>query len=105
MSRRSGSGPRVRPGRRATFSWRSAGASRTSTGARLAPRAPQAGPRAGAAPGVRRWTRSCCRATVRTMIPFRVAFVLGRPRFVHGDENLERGLALARTVEADLVVL
>jgi predicted amidohydrolase len=39
------------------------------------------------------------------MIPFRVAFVQGRPRFGHGEENLERGLALARTVEADLVVL
>ena len=39
------------------------------------------------------------------MIPFRVAFVQGRPRFGHAEENLERGLALARTVEADLVVL
>lgn len=39
------------------------------------------------------------------MIPFRVAFVQGRPRFGHGEENLERGLALARTVEADLVVI
>jgi predicted amidohydrolase len=39
------------------------------------------------------------------MIPFRVAFVQGRPRFGKPEENLERGLALARTVEADLVVL
>ena len=41
----------------------------------------------------------------RRMIPFRVAFVQGRPRFGRGEENLERGIALARTVEADLVVL
>ena len=39
------------------------------------------------------------------MIPFRVAIVQGRPHFGKGEENLERGLALARTVEADLVVL
>ena len=39
------------------------------------------------------------------MIPFRVAFVQGKPRFGQGEENLERGLALARTVRADLVVL
>jgi len=39
------------------------------------------------------------------MIPFRVAFVQGRPRFGHGEENLERALALARTVAADLVVI
>jgi predicted amidohydrolase len=39
------------------------------------------------------------------MISFRVAFVQGRPRFGHGEENLERALELARTVEADLVVL
>jgi len=36
---------------------------------------------------------------------FRVAFVQGRPRFGQPQENLERGLALARTVEADLVVI
>jgi predicted amidohydrolase len=36
---------------------------------------------------------------------FRVAFVQGRPRFGRADENLERGLELAATVEADLVVL
>jgi predicted amidohydrolase len=39
------------------------------------------------------------------MVAFRVAFVQGRPRFGSGEENLERGLALARTVDADLVVL
>ena len=32
------------------------------------------------------------------MIPFRVAFVQGRPRFGKSEENLERGLTLARTV-------
>jgi predicted amidohydrolase len=36
---------------------------------------------------------------------FRVAFVQGRPRFGRVDENLERGLALAAGVPADLVVL
>jgi len=36
---------------------------------------------------------------------FRIAYVQGRPRFGHVEENLERGLALAATVEADLVVL
>jgi predicted amidohydrolase len=36
---------------------------------------------------------------------FRVAFVQGKPRFGHPAENLERGLALAATVDADLVVL
>jgi len=36
---------------------------------------------------------------------FRVAFVQGRPRFGRTAENLERGLALARDVAADLVVL
>lgn len=36
---------------------------------------------------------------------FRIAVVQGRPRFGHTEENLERGLALAATVEADLVVL
>ncbi len=39
------------------------------------------------------------------MIPFRVAFVQGRPRFGRPQENLEHGLALAATVTADLVVL
>src|SRR5262245_16808323 len=39
------------------------------------------------------------------MIRFRVAFIQGRPRFGKGEENLERGLALARTVDADLVVI
>ena len=39
------------------------------------------------------------------MIPFRVAFVQGRPRFGKSEENLERGLTLARKVEADLVVI
>ena len=39
------------------------------------------------------------------MISFRVAFVQGRPRFGHPEENLERGLELARTVPADLVVI
>jgi 5-aminopentanamidase len=39
------------------------------------------------------------------VIPFRVAFVQGRPRFARPAENLERGLALAATVPADLVVL
>ena len=36
---------------------------------------------------------------------FRVAFVQGRPSFGRTDENLERGLALAENVGADLVVL
>jgi predicted amidohydrolase len=35
----------------------------------------------------------------------RIAFVQGRPRFGQPRENLERGLALAATVAADLVVL
>jgi predicted amidohydrolase len=39
------------------------------------------------------------------MASTRVAFVQGRPRFGHPEENLERGLALAAGVEADLVVL
>lgn len=39
------------------------------------------------------------------MNAFRIAFVQGRPRFGATDHNLESGLALARTVEADLVVL
>ena len=39
------------------------------------------------------------------MASFRVAFVQGAPRFGRTDENLERGLALASGVEADLVVL
>jgi len=39
------------------------------------------------------------------MIRFRIAYVQGRPRFGRPQENLERGLAMARTVEADLVVL
>lgn len=39
------------------------------------------------------------------MTPFRVAFVQGRPIFGETQRNLERGLALARTVEADLVIL
>jgi predicted amidohydrolase len=36
---------------------------------------------------------------------FRVAFVQARPRFGRPDENLEHALSLARTVEADLVVI
>ena len=39
------------------------------------------------------------------MKPFRVAFVQGRPAFARTDENLALGLAIAATVEADLVVL
>ena len=39
------------------------------------------------------------------MAKFRVAFVQGAPRFGRVEENLERGLALASQVEADLVVL
>lgn len=39
------------------------------------------------------------------MSHFRLAFVQGRPRFGATAENLERGLALAAGVEADLVVL
>jgi len=39
------------------------------------------------------------------MAKFRVAFVQGAPRFGRTEENLERGLALARSVDADLVVL
>jgi predicted amidohydrolase len=37
--------------------------------------------------------------------PFRIAFVQGRPRFGEPSRNLECGLALAATVEADLVVI
>ena len=39
------------------------------------------------------------------MNPFRAAYVQGRPRFGRTAENLERGLALAASVDADLVVL
>jgi predicted amidohydrolase len=39
------------------------------------------------------------------MRSFRVAFVQGRPAFGRTEENLDRGLALAATVEADLVVI
>jgi predicted amidohydrolase len=39
------------------------------------------------------------------MAGFRLAFVQGAPRFGRTAENLERGLALAATVEADLVVI
>jgi predicted amidohydrolase len=35
----------------------------------------------------------------------RIAFVQGRPAFGRTEENLEKGLALAATAEADLVVL
>ena len=35
----------------------------------------------------------------------RVAFVQGRPRFGRVDDNLERGVSLARGVDAELVVL
>jgi predicted amidohydrolase len=36
---------------------------------------------------------------------FRVAFVQGRPAFGHTEANLEKGLALAATAEAELVVI
>ena len=39
------------------------------------------------------------------MTSIRVAFVQGRPRFGQTEANLDHGLALARTVKADLVVL
>ena len=39
------------------------------------------------------------------MTNFRVAFVQGKPVFGRTEENLERGLALAASVSADLVVL
>ena len=39
------------------------------------------------------------------MSNFRVAFVQGKPRFGEAARNLERGLALAATVTADLVVI
>ena len=39
------------------------------------------------------------------MSNFRVAFVQGRPRFGQAAENLERGIALAAGIAADLVVL
>jgi predicted amidohydrolase len=39
------------------------------------------------------------------MSPFRVAFVQGRPRFGRPAENLDAALALASTVDADLVVI
>jgi predicted amidohydrolase len=40
-----------------------------------------------------------------TMASIRVGFVQGRPQFGRPSENLEHGLALADTIEADLVVL
>ena len=39
------------------------------------------------------------------MSTFRVGFVQGRPVFGAGERNLEHGLALARTVDAELVIL
>jgi len=39
------------------------------------------------------------------MKTFRVAFVQGRPAFGRTEANLEKGLALAATIHADLVVL
>jgi predicted amidohydrolase len=39
------------------------------------------------------------------MKPFRVAYVQGRPAFGKTEANLEKGLALAATAQADLVVL
>jgi predicted amidohydrolase len=39
------------------------------------------------------------------MNPFRVAFVQGRPAFGRSEQNLERGLALAASVRAELVIL
>ncbi|HTK31758.1 MAG TPA: nitrilase-related carbon-nitrogen hydrolase [Candidatus Saccharimonadaceae bacterium] len=42
---------------------------------------------------------------MRRVAGFRLAFVQGRPRFGDTAGNLERGLALAGTVDADLVVL
>jgi predicted amidohydrolase len=39
------------------------------------------------------------------MATLRIAFVQGRPEFGRTEENLEKGLALAATVEADLVVI
>lgn len=39
------------------------------------------------------------------MKSFRVAFVQGRPVFGRTEANLEKGLALAATVQADLVIL
>lgn len=39
------------------------------------------------------------------MANFRIAFVQGRPEFGRQEANLEKGLALAATVDADLVVL
>ncbi len=39
------------------------------------------------------------------MASLRIAFVQGRPVFGRTEENLEKGLALAATVEADLVVI
>ena len=42
---------------------------------------------------------------MRRMPSIRVGFVQGRPVFGRTEENLERGLALAATIEADLVVI
>lgn len=39
------------------------------------------------------------------MNPFRVAFVQGRPTFGRSEDNLERGLAMAAGVRAELVIL
>lgn len=42
---------------------------------------------------------------MRRVNTFRIALVQGAPRFGRPDENLDRGLALAAGVDADLVVL
>ena len=63
----------------------------------------------GAPPPRRPSTRALPRTGVRRygarMASFRVAFVQGRPRFGARERNLEHGLTLARSVDADLVVL
>jgi predicted amidohydrolase len=51
------------------------------------------------------WRAWVAHVNVPRMPSIRVAFVQGRPRFGRVAENLEKGLALAATVEADLVVI
>ncbi len=66
---------------------------------------PAAAPRGRPAARPARLDRAAKPATLPCVAGFRVAFVQGRPRFGRVDENLERGLALAAGVHADLVVL
>src|SRR5262245_56939329 len=61
--------------------------------------------RAAAREGVGACPHRLSRDSVARVSTFRVAFVQGAPRFGRAAENLERGLALAAGIQADLVVL